>query len=276
MSDALEAARAKAEATYNSAADHFDAPPLAFWDRYGQRTIDRLQLERGASVLDVCCGSGASAVPAARAVGGEGSVLGVDLAERLLELAREKARAEQLSQVEFRRADMTSLGLPDDRFDAVVCVFGIFFVPDMEAQVRELWRMVRPGGKLAITTWGPRWLAPGYEAWRSAVRRVRPDLDAAFNPWDRITTTDGVSRLFADAGIRSAEVAAESGHENLRTPDDFWTMALGSGLRWTIDRLGRDLALEVRREVIGFLAAKRIERVETNVIRGVARKERAS
>ena len=47
-------------------------------------------------------------------------------------------------------ADMTALGFPDGHFDAVVSVFSIFFVPDMKGLVRELWRMVRPGGKLAV------------------------------------------------------------------------------------------------------------------------------
>ena len=68
MTDALGAAKLKAEKTYNAAADNFDAEPLAFWDRYGRRTVERMQLRSGAHVLDVCCGSGASALPAAQAV----------------------------------------------------------------------------------------------------------------------------------------------------------------------------------------------------------------
>jgi SAM-dependent methyltransferase len=199
-------------------------------------------------------------------------VIGVDLAQRLLERAREKARAAGLANVEFRRADMTSLGFPDQHFDAVVCVFGIFFVPDMTAQVRELWRMVRPGGKLAITTWGPRWLAPAYEVWRAAVRRVRPDLHAAFNPWDRITTPDAVRELFAGAGIDAVDIVPEPGIQALRAPGDLWTIALGSGLRWTIDRLGPDAAREVERELTEYIASNRIDRVETNVIYAVAAK----
>src|SRR3954452_18854080 len=59
---------------------------------------------------------------------------------------------------------MENLGYSDDSFDAVVCVFAISFVPDMVKQVRELWRMVRPGGQLAITTWGPRMFEPGSAA----------------------------------------------------------------------------------------------------------------
>lgn len=272
MSDSLDAAKQKAEATYNAAADTFDAEPLGFWDRYGRRTVERLHLPRGARVLDVCCGSGASALPAARAIGPEGRLIGVDLAERLLELACAKAKADGLTCAEFRRADMTSLGFPDRHFDAIVCVFGVFFVPDMEALVAELWRMVRPGGQLAITTWGPRWLAPGYEQFRSAVRRLRPDLYTAFNPWDRITTPDRLRKLFVDAGLPTVEVVPESGHELLRQPQDFWTMALGSGLRWTIDRLGPEAAAEVEREVLQFLTTSGVDRVETNVIYAVAHK----
>lgn len=166
---------------------------------------------------------------------------------------------------------MTSLDFPDAHFDAVVCVFGIFFVPDMEAQVAELWRMVKPGGQLAITTWGPGIFAPAYETWLAAVRRVRPDLYTAFNPWDRITTPEAVRKLFADAGVHDVEVVAEDGHQRLRAPEDFWTIALGSGLRWTIDQMGTDVALAVKHDILNTLTAMNVERVDTNVIYALAR-----
>src|SRR5262249_22141112 len=153
-------ARRRAAATYNAAADHFDDPANSFWERFGRGTVARLNLQPGQHVLDVCCGSGASALPAAEAVGPAGHVLGVDLAEHLLALCRAKARQRGLAQLECRTGDMLALDLPDGAFDAVVCVFGIFFVPDMEAAARELWRLVRPGGLLAITTWGPRLWEP--------------------------------------------------------------------------------------------------------------------
>ena len=272
MSDTLEGAKRKAETAFNAAADHFDAVPLEFWNRYGRSTIERAKLPRGAHVLDVCCGTGASALPAAEAVGPRGSVVAVDLAEDLLALGCSKARSAALHWLEFRRGDMTALGFANGEFDAVICVFGIFFVPDMEAQVAELWRMVRPGGRLAITTWGPDIFAPAYAAWQAAVRRVRPDLHSSFNPWDRITTPDAVQKLLADAGVRDAEVAAEEGWQSLRSPEDFWTIALGSGLRWTIDQMGAALAAGVKQEIVATLSAAKIARVATNVIYAVAHK----
>ena len=126
MEDVSHSAKLKAEATYNAASDHFDSAPLAFWERYGRRTVERLSMPRAGHILDVCCGAGASALPAARIVGPDGKVVAVDLAQGLLKLAKYKALAADLRNVEFRRADMTALDYPDGHFDAVVCVFGIF------------------------------------------------------------------------------------------------------------------------------------------------------
>jgi ubiquinone/menaquinone biosynthesis C-methylase UbiE len=95
MDKITEPAKLKAATTYNAAADHFDDGPLAFWDRYGRKTIERLPLKPGSIVLDVGCGSGASAIPAAKAVGPHGRVIGADLAERLLVMAQAKADASQ-------------------------------------------------------------------------------------------------------------------------------------------------------------------------------------
>src|SRR5262245_55515314 len=109
----------QAEAADNAASDHFYDPANTFWSRFGEKTIERLGLREGESVLDVCCGSGASALPAAARVGQAGRVLAVDLAERLLALAAAKARALGLTNLETRRGDLLSLELPPESLDAV-------------------------------------------------------------------------------------------------------------------------------------------------------------
>lgn len=94
----------------------------------------------------------------------------------MLERARAKVAARGLTNVEFRIGDMTSSGYPDQSFDAVISVFSVFFVPDMEGLVRELWRMMRRGGKRVVTAWGPRIFEPAYSRWQAAIKRERPDL----------------------------------------------------------------------------------------------------
>jgi len=272
MDDPLKKAKEKAAASYNAAADHFDDEPLSFWDLIGKRTVTNLKLPAGAKVLDVGCGTGASALPAAQAVGKNGLVVGVDLAARLLDRARARASAASLDNVEFRVADMTALNYPDANFDAVVSVFSVFFVPDMERLVRELWRMVRPGGKLAVTTWGPRIFEPAYSRWLVAVEKERPDLASAFNPWDRITDIVSVRKLLEDGGAKDVEVIPEEGVQMLRSADDWWTIALGSGLRWTIDQMGPETAARVKGDNVSWLKENRVDRIETNAIYAIGTK----
>jgi ubiquinone/menaquinone biosynthesis C-methylase UbiE len=267
---ALDDARFRAAATYDAASDCYDDPANFFWARFGARTIDRLHLAPGASVLDVCCGSGASAIPAAVRVGPTGSVLGIDLSGRLLALARAKAAERGLHHVEFRTGDLLQLDLEASRFDAVVCVFGIFFVPDMVAAVRALWNVVRPGGTLAITTWGPRFFEPGSSAFWSAIRAVRPDLYRGFNPWDRIGDPESLRSLLRDAGIVDAEIVAEAGRHPIASPEAWWLAVLGSGYRGTLEQLSPADVERVHRANVDFARTEGLDAIEANVVYAVA------
>jgi SAM-dependent methyltransferase len=262
----------KAAAAYNAAADHFDDEALGLWAKYGGRTVERLAVQPGATVLDVGCGTGASAIPAAVQIGPKGKVIAVDLADRLLEIARHKAAAQGLNNIEFRLGDMENLGYPDEFFDAVICVFAIFFVPDVAKQIRELWRMVRPNGQLAITTWGPRVWEPGSIGWCSVVKELRPDLHASFNPWDRIADPAALRKLLSEAGIAEAAIVAEDGSQALRSPEDWWMMVIGSGYRWTVDQMGPEMAERLHNANLAWIRSHNVTSVETNVIYAVARK----
>lgn len=266
----LDEAKKRATATYNAAADYFDHPANSFWERYGRRSVERLTLTPGARVLDACCGSGASAIPAAEVVGPTGSVVGIDLAENLLELARAKAKQLGLEQAEFRTGDITRLPFTDETFDAVVCVFGIFFVPDMETALRELKRATRASGKIAITTWGPRVFEPANTAFWDSVRRTRPDLYKGFNPWDRISDVDGLRALFDAAGMSEVEIVAESGSQTVNGPDDWWAMVNGTGYRGTLEQLSPADRERVQAENFEFIRSREISSVETNVVYATA------
>ena len=152
--------REEISSTYGAAADSFDLPALSFWTRLGQRSVERAALAPGQMVLDICSGTGSSALPAARAVSPGGRVIGVDLAAPLLALAREKAAAQGILNAEFRQADFDQVYFRPGSFHASVCVFGLFFFPDMQASLRKMQRFVRPGGTVAITVWGKGALEP--------------------------------------------------------------------------------------------------------------------
>jgi ubiquinone/menaquinone biosynthesis C-methylase UbiE len=267
-----EEAIAKAKKTFNTAADYFDAPALSFWNRFGQKTVDQLSLKPGDQVLDVCCGSGASAIPSAECVGSTGFVLGIDIAEQLLKLGRSKAEQRGLETIEFQVGDFENLGLASDRFDAVVCVFGIFFVPDMVAAVRELWRMVRPGGTLAITSWGAEVFEPMNQVFWESIAAERPDLYKKFTPWDRISEPSSLQALLESGGATQVEVIEEVGTHELASPDDWWTMIMGGGIRGTIEQLDPAAQERVKEANLQFLRSSGIHSLRVNVLYATARK----
>jgi ubiquinone/menaquinone biosynthesis C-methylase UbiE len=268
-----EDAKKKAASTYNTASDFYDHPANTFWSRYGRQTVARLRLAPGDRVLDVCCGSGASAIPAAETVGPTGSVVGVDLAGNLLALARSKAEQRGLTNIEFRSGDMTQLPFAEGSFDVVVCVFGIFFVPDMESALRELKRVLRTGGKLAITTWGPRFFEPASTAFWESVRSVRPDLYKGFNPWDRISEVDAVRSLLASAGLEKVEAVAESGSQPVNSGEDWWAMIMGSGYRGTVAQLDSADQERLRLLNLDFITRTSLRSLESNVVYATAVKQ---
>ena len=262
----------RAARTYAAAADHFTRPSLSFWDRFGAETVSRVRLAPGQAVLDLCCGAGASAIPAARAVGPSGCVLGIDVAAPLLELARIRAAREGLAHVEFRQGDATRTGLSDGTFDAVVCVFGVFFVPDMTAFIAQMWRLVRPGGALAITTWGPGLFEPANTLFWQAVGGVEPSLVKAFNPWDNVTTPHALKKLFRRAGVADPDVAAVPGRHQLEHPDMFWDVVLGSGYRATVDALSPEQREALRRRLLSALRSGQVTSLRTDVVYAIARR----
>jgi ubiquinone/menaquinone biosynthesis C-methylase UbiE len=262
----------RAAFTYNAAADFYDASPLSFWDYFGRRTIELASLPSGSRVLDVCCGAGASALPAAEAVGPRGNVIGVDLAKQLLELARTKAVQRRLGNIEFEVGDMLSMRFPTASFDAVVCVFGIFFVPDMVKAVSELWTRVRPGGKLAVTTWGPNFCKPANDAFWRSIKNVRPDLHKGFNPWDRIDSPASLRGIFDRARIASPIITREDRLHPINSAEDWWTIVLGSGYRGTIEQLNLAERQRVKDANLAFIRDEKISAIETNVLYALAAK----
>src|SRR5579883_226949 len=113
--------------------------------------VDRLHIQEGTQVLDVACGTGNLAIPAAR----HGAVVtGTDIATNLLEQARQRAAAESL-QATFQEGDAEQLPYPDAQFDVVMTMFGAMFAPRPELVARELSRVCKPGGVIAMANWTP-------------------------------------------------------------------------------------------------------------------------
>lgn len=258
--------KARVSSAYNFAADYYDHAANSFWERFGRSTIDRLMIPAGSRVLDLCCGSGASALPAAIASGPTGKVVAVDLAVELIRLGQAKAEQLGLTNVEFRVADILELDERKQSFDFVVCVFGIFFVPDMTAALRQMWSLVRPGGTVAVTTWGSGLFEPVNSAFWNAVQRVRPELYKSFNPWDRLGEPQLLDQLFEAAGLPAPTIELEQGSHPIEDERAVLALLMGSGYRGVIEQLSEAGRLRVQREVMASVRSPRLKSVNADVI----------
>jgi SAM-dependent methyltransferase len=119
----------------------------------GDALVNSLGVGKGLKVLDLGCGDGTTALPAAER---GADVLGVDIARNLVEAGNRRARDKGLGNLRFQQGDGTDLaGLPDKGFDLVVSIFGVMFAPKPFDAAREMVRVTRPGGRIVMGNWIP-------------------------------------------------------------------------------------------------------------------------
>jgi demethylmenaquinone methyltransferase/2-methoxy-6-polyprenyl-1,4-benzoquinol methylase len=179
--------------------------------RWRELAAEATELGNGANALDVCCGTGDLAIALARVVGRGGQVTGLDFSDAMLERARRKPRQEGAAEITWVQGDATAMPFPDDAFSAVTIGFGLRNLPDPEAGLRELARVVRPGGKVVVLEItqppsGP--MKPFYGVWFNrvvpAIGKVLDNSAYSYLPASvrRFPPPDELGRMFWRAGLR--------------------------------------------------------------------------
>jgi ubiquinone/menaquinone biosynthesis C-methylase UbiE len=144
----------------SSAAEVYDEFFLpALFGAWPPQLVAAAHLNPGMRVVDVACGTGVLTIPAAKAVSPGGTAVGLDLNSGMLAVARRKA-----PEIDWREAPAEALPFDSADFDAAVSQFGLMFFRDRHAALREMWRVLRPGGRLAIAVWDSLENTPGYSA----------------------------------------------------------------------------------------------------------------
>ena len=223
--------------------------------------IEHANIEEGQAVLDVAGGSGEPGLTIAEKVGPSGSVMCTDAVREMVEAARRNATQRGLTNVQFRQCTADSLPFPDNLFDATVCRLGIMFVPDPQAAVREMLRVTKPGGRLALAVWHKSEVNPFcYIVTNVMAQHVDspaadPDAPNAF----RFAETGKLANLLTEAGAREVEERVVK--FNIQAPisaHQFWTMRSETSdtLREKLAKLSTgeqsQIAGEVEREVKEF------------------------
>jgi O-methyltransferase / aklanonic acid methyltransferase len=213
------------EQVFDDAATSYNRTGPNIFTQFGMRLVERMPLKGGMRVLDVATGTGAVLLPAAQRVGTEGRVIGIDLSRAILEEAEYAVRAGGLANVELRRMDAEHLEFPNQDFDVITCAFGLFLIPDLDAALREIHRVCKPGGFLGVSLFAktPPPFAPGlpillqqFMAYQVGVRAPQP---LAYAP-------EEVEAMLVRAGFRTVEAQSETNDIVYADAEDWWAFLL--------------------------------------------------
>jgi len=249
---------------FDQAALDFSRLSPLLWDPIGLSSVAAADLQPGQRVLDACCGDGASAVPAARTVGPSGQVDAVDLSPAMVELVRRRAAG--LSQLSAVAADVTAW--PGEGYDAVLCVLGAFFFPDMNAGTQHLVRCARPQGTVVVTFWrAGAMVTPGMALARAvAAERGEPAPESGPNRLQELGIAETFSTWLTSRGLTDVRVVTAP-HTVPAEEEPLWLLVLGSGFRGMLTGFPDDAVSRIRRRYLDQLLGG--PRVDATTLIGV-------
>ncbi len=215
----------KIEQIFDEAAISYDRVGPSIFTLFGRSLVEKIPLLPGAHVLDIATGTGAVLLPAAQRVGSRGHVTGIDLSGGILKEAERAVKANNLTNVELLKMDAELLEFADQSFDAVTCAFAIFLFPNMEAALREMFRVCKPGGCVAVTNYNK--VPPPFDPGRPILIQqliaygvgVRAPQPLAYTPQE-------VESLLSRSGFHSIETHSETNDIIYESAEDWWAFQL--------------------------------------------------
>ena len=195
------------EEAITAARAYEDLHVRALFEEWVESVLDAAEVEDGQTVLDIACGTGVLARGASARVGPSGHVVGLDPGHGMLAVAAELAPT-----VEWRAGVAEALPFEDDSFDAAVSQFGMMFFTDRVGAIREMLRVAKPGGRVAVAVWDALERSPAYAAEVALLEEVagRPAADALRAPFVLGDPAE-LAGLFETAGATSIEVTTRTG-----------------------------------------------------------------
>ncbi len=238
MNTESQSRKAQTQALFNVLAPTYDTTGPACFAHFGRELVELVGLDAGQRVLDVATGRGAVLFPAVERTGESGEVVGIDLAETMIsETAAEIDRRGSSARV--LPMDAEQLDFADASFDRVLCGFGVMFFPSQSQALAEFRRVLRPGGRIGLSTWKTTQVDDLGAVLHSM------GLSSGMAPgW--ITEAERLSELLESARFEGVHVQEASNVFVYADLDQYWHTAMTTGLRRDLAKLNEPDASRVR------------------------------
>jgi ubiquinone/menaquinone biosynthesis C-methylase UbiE len=236
---------------FSRAAATYDSIGPRFFTHLGQRLVELSHLTPGATVLDVAAGRGAVLFAAANQVGPGGRVVGIDLAEQMVQETTADIQRRGQHNVEMHHMSAEQLDFPDASFDRVLCGFALWMFPRPHQALQEVFRVLKPGGRVGLTTWTDD--CPFLTWVRQELRASLPPQAAPAHSGPAAPSFDTPAQLataLQHAGFERLEIRIED-HEFVYATDEEWWFSLWShGIRSRLEQLAPPDLAQVRGDML--------------------------
>lgn len=258
----LQEIREKQKATWNKFSPgwkKWDEEFMDFLVPMRDEIIDLLQLKGTELVLDIASGTGEPGLTIANQLP-SGKVVLTDLSEGMLAVAREHAVIRGITNVEFQACDVSALPFPDNTFDAISCRLGFMFFPDMQLAAKEMFRVLKPGGRVATSVWGEAEKNFWVTVMGGTINRnlqLTPPAPGAPGMF-RCAKPGMVAELFQQAGLTNTSEKEVSGKLDCGTADVFWNMMtdIAAPFVAALSKADEAMQTKIKEEVIGLVNQK--------------------
>jgi ubiquinone/menaquinone biosynthesis C-methylase UbiE len=237
-----QAFKRRLAAVFDRVAGGYDRAALRLFPFAADRMVYDLRIAAGEKVLDVGTGTGAAALAAARLAGPKGRVMGVDIAEDMLDRAYANAERQGLANLDLHAMDAEQLEFRAGYFDAVVCAATVYLLPDMFQALKEMRRVLKPGGRLVFSGLGVGALQPMAGLLLAALEEAGVDLSAGPGPlfWQRLGAPEDYTSLLLQSGFQDVRVETRQLGYHLASANDWWDVVWYTELRGLVDEVPED------------------------------------
>lgn len=244
---------------FDALAGSYDSPATRFFPFCADRLVNFVKPRPGSKVLDVATGTGAAAVAFAQAVGSSGHVTAIDVSPRMLDKAEANIRKMALGNVDLHEMDAARLDFRRDYFHSLVCSYGLWFLPDMAGALREWVRVLRPGGKLAFTSFETSAFQPMLDDYIQRLQAFGARAPENAYGSQRIGSLAHCRELLEATGLVEVQAECAQLGYHLRDENEWWEVVTATSMRALFDRLPDDRQEALRREHLAFVAGLKNE-----------------
>lgn len=250
------------------------SPGWKKWDQFtmnflqpmGDAIINELNIKQDDTVLDIACGTGEPGLTIAK-LAGKGKVTGIDLAEHMLEIANEHARNKQIRNYDTLVCDVCELPFDQNFFDKISCRMGFMFFPDMQLASDQMYKVLKPGGRMATAVWA----GPAKNVWISSIMstisrnmQIPPPPEGAPSIF-RCAKPGMIKGIMEKSGFKNVKEKEVNGKMLLEGFEIFWNMMnevaapVVSALSKADDTMKEKIKNEVKESSASYLTNKGLE-----------------